>query len=198
MDTVKVGLYFGSFNPIHIGHLMIGAYIKEHLDIDEVWFVLSPQNPLKDKELLTDEAHRLKMLELAVENETAFKCSDIEFHLSKPSYTINTLNYLSELHKNCQFYLIIGTDNLALFHKWKNADEIMEKYNVIVYPRSVSVEKDIMLNYHNVQLIDAPLIDISSTEIRAYAKNNKILLTQFLPKRVAEYIIEQGLYGLEA
>ncbi len=196
MDTVKVGLYFGSFNPIHIGHLMIGAYIKENLDIDEVWFVLSPQNPLKDKELLTNEAHRLKMLELAVENETAFKCSDIEFHLSKPSYTINTLNYLSELHKNCQFYLIIGTDNLALFHKWKNADEIMEKYNVIVYPRSVSVEKDRMLNYHNVQFIDAPLIDISSTEIREYAKNNKILLTQFLPKRVAEYIMEQGLYGL--
>jgi nicotinate-nucleotide adenylyltransferase len=192
----KVGLYFGSFDPVHIGHLMIAAYIRVYLDIDEIWFVVSPQNPLKTEIQLTDETHRLKMIELAIEDEPGFKFSDIEFDLPKPSYTIDTLNYLTSLYHNNVFSLIIGSDNLSLFHKWKKADEIIEQFRIIVYPRNSKREHEHIVLHPNIVTIDAPFIDISSTEIRNYAMEKKQLLTQFLSYKVANYIKEQGLYGL--
>jgi len=133
--SLKIGLYFGSYNPIHIGHLAIANYMVEYTDIDQLWFVVSPQNPFKKKANLLDDYHRLELVNRAVENDDRLRASNIEFSLPKPSYTVDTLAYLKDQHSNYHFQILMGSDNLESFHKWKNYETIVENYGVIVYPR---------------------------------------------------------------
>ena len=189
---INIGLFFGSFNPVHIGHTAIANYILEYSDLSEIWFIVSPQNPFKKETQLIDESIRLEMTKIAVVEEPRFKVSDIEFNLSKPSYTFNTLKTLSIQYAAYKFVLLMGSDNFLNIGKWQNADKIIDNYDIIVYPRpgySIS-EKDLS---KNVRIINAPLLDISSTMIRnSIAEGKK--LTYFLHKGVFEYIKKRGLY----
>ncbi|OFX83267.1 MAG: nicotinic acid mononucleotide adenylyltransferase [Bacteroidetes bacterium GWF2_33_16] len=189
---MKTGLFFGSFNPIHIGHLAIANYMLEFTDLDELCMVISPQNPFKTQANLLNEYDRMKMVEIAIGNNSRFSVSDIEFHLPKPSYTIDTLTYLSERYPSKQFVLLIGTDNLEYFHKWKNYEEILKKYKLIVYPRPGSGLGK-YANYKNIQLVNAPLIEISSSFIRESIKSGKNI-QHFLPASVYDYIRNNHLY----
>ena len=198
----KVGLFFGSFNPIHVGHLILANHVVNHSDLDEIWFVVSPQNPHKKKASLLPEHHRLAIVKEAIDDNPNFRASDIEFKLSKPSYTVDTLAYLKELHPTHQFALIMGEDNLRSFHKWKNYEVILEQYFIIVYPRVLTIqelekkqneEKNDLLAHQNVFFIDAPVMKISSSFIRASIKNNrdaKYLLTE----PVWKYVDEMNFY----
>ncbi len=132
---MKIGLYFGTFNPIHVGHLIIANHMAEHADLDQVWMVVTPHNPLKKKNTLLDDYHRLQMVHLATEDFPKIKPSDIEFKLSQPNYTVNTLVHLQEKYPNYEFSLIMGEDNLKSFHKWKNYEAILENHEIYVYPR---------------------------------------------------------------
>src|SRR5674476_710734 len=157
---IKTGLYFGSFNPIHIGHMAIANYMVEYTDIDQLWFVVSPQNPLKKKKSLLDDYQRLELVNRAIGDDLRFRASKVEFNLPKPSYTIDTLAYLSEKYPTHQFYILMGSDNLDSIQKWKNAEVLLENYNIIVYPRpGFNPEK--ASQYPRVQVADAPLMDIS-------------------------------------
>jgi nicotinate-nucleotide adenylyltransferase len=167
----KTGLFFGSFNPIHNGHLMLAKYILNEYDLDEIWFVVSPQNPLKDKKSLLDEHHRLQLVRLAVEDEPKFKAIDIEFKLEKPSYTINTLVHLKEKYKR-PFILLMGADSAASLKKWKNYEAILDGYEVYVYPRKGD-DVDTILKHKNLKIIDAPQIELSATYIRQAIKAKK-------------------------
>lgn len=188
----KVGLLFGSFNPIHTGHLIIGNIASETADINEVWFVVSPQNPMKRSKNLLHEFDRLDMVRAAIHDDFNFKASDIEFHLPKPSYTIDTLTYLSEKFPDHEFRLIIGEDNLDQFPKWKNHELILKDYGLIVYPRPHA--SDSKLKEHpSVKLIDAPKIDISATLIRKLVKGNKSI-KYLVPGAVEEIIHSRGFF----
>lgn len=165
---MRVGLFFGSFNPIHIGHLMVANAMVQDADIEEVWFVVSPQNPFKKKSGLLHEFDRLDLVNKAIDDNYKFKASDIEFAMPKPSYTVDTLAYLSDKYPAHKFKLIIGEDNLASFPKWKNHEAILEYYGLLVYPRP-GYGKEVpatMLGHTNVQVVEAPLIDLSATYIR--------------------------------
>jgi nicotinate-nucleotide adenylyltransferase len=188
---MKIGLYFGSFNPIHIGHLIIANHCVENENLDEVWFVVSPQNPFKQEHQLLNAQLRLNMVRLAIENTDKLKASNIEFNLPKPSYTINTLIYLEEKYPNHQFEIILGSDGFANIEKWKNSNYIIDKYNFIVYQRPGYVlEKQIKANF---KITDSPQIFVSSTHIRELIKKNKSI--QFLvPDLVKENIENNGLY----
>jgi len=195
----KIGLYFGSFNPIHIGHLAIANYMIEFSpDLDYIWFVISPQNPLKKKSTLLANHHRLHLTELAIGNDSELEVSDIEFNLPRPSYTIDTLTYLEERYPANRFVLIMGADNLGTISKWKNHDLLLEKYEIYVYPRpgyptdKIGAKENIFKNakIHNV---DAPLIEISSSFIRTSIKEGKNI-RYFLPPKVHEYIREMHFY----
>ena len=188
----KIGLFFGSFNPVHNGHLMLANYIVEYTDLDSVWFVVSPHNPFKDKKSLLDDHHRRDMLELAVKNDERFEVCDIEFYMPKPSYTIDTLVRLSERYPNTDFYLICGTDNLINFHKWKNYQVILDNYKLLVYPRK-GYDGGGMLNHKSVQIIDAPEIEISSTFIRKAVAEGKDI-RHFMPERSYKYMIDMNFY----
>jgi nicotinate-nucleotide adenylyltransferase len=188
----KVGLYFGSFNPIHIGHLAIANYLLEFSDLDEIWFIVSPQNPLKEKTSLLPDYQRLQMVNLATVNFPKFKTSDIEFRLPKPSYTIHTLTYLSEKHPSNKFCLIMGADNLENLGKWKNYNEIISNYELYVYPRPGSDGGSFRDN-PNVHWANAPLMEISSSFIREAIKSKKDV-RYFLPEKVYEYITEMHFY----
>lgn len=189
---MKIGLFFGSFNPIHIGHMAIAEYTTEYSDIDQLWFVVSPQNPVKKKQSLLDDYQRLEMVHRAIDGDIRFHVSDIEFHMPKPSYTIDTLTYLTEKHPRHKFKLIIGADNLVSFHKWKNSDVIIENYQRIIYPRH-GIDNEELLQHQNVEIVDAPKIEISSSFIRdAISKGKK--LKYFLPQKVYEYIDEMNFY----
>ncbi len=174
----RVGLFFGSFNPIHVGHLILANHVVNHSDLDEIWFVVSPQNPHKQKASLLPEHHRLSIVKEAIDDNPKFKASDIEFKLPKPSYTVDTLAYLKEEYPQYQFALMMGEDNLRSFHKWKNYEVILNQYQLIVYPRVLTVQelaKDEMptndlLNHDHVHFIDAPLMKISSSFIRKNIK----------------------------
>jgi len=188
---MKIGLYFGSFNPIHIGHLAIANYMLEFSDMDKLWFIVSPQNPLKKKKTLLADHHRLRLVRIAIEFDNRFKASNIEFDMPKPSYTIDTLTYLKEKYPNDEFILIMGEDNLKNFHKWKNYELILKDYLIYVYPRDRKIlEKS---NYQNVTIVDAPMIEISSSFIRNAIKN-KIDVRYFMHPAVAEYIKEMHFY----
>lgn len=189
---MKVGLFFGSFNPIHIGHLAIANYMVEYSDLDEIWLVISPQNPLKKKKTLLNEFDRYKMVELAVGDDIRIKPSNIEFSMPKPSFTIDTLTYLSEKNPNHQFVLIAGTDNFHSFHKWKNYEEILKNYKLYIYPRpGFNLGK--YENHESISLINAPQMEISSSFIRDAIKEKKDI-RYFLPNKVYDYILKMNLY----
>ena len=195
----KIGLYFGSFNPIHIGHLAIANYIIEFSpDLDYIWFVISPQNPLKKKSTLLANHHRLYLAELAIGNDPELEVSDIEFNLPRPSYTIDTLTYLEERYPSNRFAMIMGADNLSTINKWKNYDLLLEKYEIYVYPRpgyptdKITTEETLLKN-EVIHYIDAPLMEISSSFIRKSIKDRKNI-RYFLPPKVYEYIREMHFY----
>ncbi|MDA3780546.1 MAG: nicotinate (nicotinamide) nucleotide adenylyltransferase [Bacteroidales bacterium] len=189
---MKVGLFFGSYNPIHIGHLAIANYMVEFSDLDELWMVVSPQNPFKNRKNLLNEVDRLNLVELALQNDIKIKASNIEFTLPKPSYTIDTLTYLNEKYPNKEFAIIMGSDNLIHFHKWKNTEQILKHYQLYVYPRpNTSIEK--YKNNNNITIVDAPLMEISSSFIRTAIKSKKDI-RYFLPKKVYHYIMEMHFY----
>lgn len=194
----KVGLYFGSFNPIHIGHIAIAGYISEFTDLDQVWFVVSPHNPLKKKESLLNGYDRLRMVELALGDSFKLRPCDVEFRLPVPSYTVDTMAYLTEKHPSHNFSLIIGEDNLATLHKWKNINILIERYPIYVYPRkdSVSVPSkvtDEILAKGDIRRVDAPLMEISGSFIRNGINAGKDM-SFFLPQSVWDYIYKNQYY----
>ena len=189
---MKVGLLFGSFNPIHIGHLIIANIMLTHADLKEVWFVVSPQNPLKKNKSLLHEFDRYDMVQRAVADNYNFKVSDIEFHMTRPSYTIDTLTWLQEKHPGNEFALIIGEDNLTQFPNWKNYDKILEYFSLYVYPRPYT-EVSPLKNHSKVKLIDAPLLDISATYIRDCVRSHKSI-KYLVPEAVENLINEKGFY----
>lgn len=189
---MEIGLFFGSFNPIHIGHLAIANYLLEFGNLDKIRLIVSPHNPLKKEKTLLDENERYTMVKLALNNDSRIIPSDIEFKLPKPSYTIDTLIYLDKTNLNHHFKLIIGSDNLESFDQWKNYEIILENYELIVYPRpGYGLGK--YHNHPNVKLIDAPVMEISSSFIRDSIQKGKNL-KHFLPCNVYEYIIKNNLY----
>jgi len=188
---MKIGLYFGSFNPVHIGHLAIANYMVEYSDMDKIWFVVSPQNPFKEKKHLLKEHHRLRLIELATEYDLRFKASNIEFKMPHPSYTVDTLAYLKEQYPDYEFAVIMGEDNLKTLHKWKNYEEIVNNHTIYVYPRdNKTIPKRL---YDNLVIVDAPLIEISSSFIRKAIKEKKDV-RYFMPQNVAEYVKEMHFY----
>jgi nicotinate-nucleotide adenylyltransferase len=195
---VKIGLYFGSFNPVHLGHTAIAGYITEFTDISQVWFVVSPHNPLKKKESLLADHHRLYMTQLAIGDNDKMRTSDIELKLPIPSYTIDTLAYLKEKHRGNEFSLIMGEDNLNTLHKWKNAEELVKNYPVYVYPRSEIIKPsspllDLILKKAEIHKVNAPLMEISGTFIRDGIKCGKDV-SYFLAPAVWKYIKEMHFY----
>lgn len=162
---MKIGLFFGSFNPIHVGHLIIGNFMATQTDLNEVWMVVSPQNPHKQKSSLAKDYDRLHLVQLATEENPKLKASNIEFSLPKPSYTIDTLTYLQEKYPKKEFVLIMGGDNLGTFHKWKNYEKILANHEIFVYQRPQYDLGD-LVNHPKVSIFEAPLMDISASYIR--------------------------------
>lgn len=189
---MQIGLFFGSFNPVHVGHMVLANYMLEFTPMDEIWFVVSPHNPLKQKTSLLDQHQRLALVNLAIDDHPKIKASNIEFSLPQPSYTINTLVHLQEKYPNHQFNLIMGQDNLTTFHKWKNYEEILNHFKIMVYPRPncLSTPFD---KHPNVLITQAPVMEISSTFIRE-ALRQKIDLRFFLPDKVWKEIDEMNYY----
>lgn len=193
----KIGLFFGSFNPIHIGHLILANYILEKSDMDQVWFVVSPQNPFKEKKSLLKDYNRLDMVNLALTNYPKMRASNVEFSMPKPSYTTDTLAYLKEKFPENSFALIMGEDNLKSLHKWKNAENLIENNQIIVYPRKVeteaAAEKNPYLDHKNIHLIDAPILELSATQIREMIKAHQNV-RPMLPPEVFEYLDGSNFY----
>ncbi len=190
---MKTGLFFGSFNPVHIGHLAMANYIIEYTDLGQLWFVISPHNPLKKKETLLSDQARLEILELALEGDDRFAICDIEFRMPKPSYTIDTLTYLSEKHPKNEFMLIMGSDSLLSFHKWKNHDIIVSRFHRLVYPR-LSESKIDYTRYENITYLkSAPIIEVSSSFIRKAIADGKDI-RHFLSLKVYNHILRYNLY----
>lgn len=191
---MKIGLYFGSFNPIHIGHLVIANHLVEYSNLDQVWFVVTPHNPFKKKSTLLDNYQRLEMVYRATKDYTKLKPSDIEFNLPQPNYTINTLAYLQEKHPDYNFSLIMGEDNLKHFHKWKNYELILKNHHIYVYPRIAKEQTETQFDNHKkIHHIDAPIMELSSTFIRKSIKAGKNI-QPMLPQHVWEYLDEMNFY----
>lgn len=186
------GLYFGSFNPIHMGHMAIASFMVEFSELDQLWFVVSPQNPLKKKQSLLADYHRLEMVRLAVEDDDRFRASDIEFRLPTPSYTIDTLAYLEEKYPGREFQLVMGADGLRTFHRWKHADLIVQKYHRLIYPRP-GTDKALSSGLPNATLMDAPLMDISSSFIRKAVREGRDV-RHLVPDRAYTYMREMHFY----
>lgn len=180
---MKVGLLFGSFNPIHIGHVAIANYFAEKSDLDQVWLVVSPHNPLKDKKSLADGKQRLALVKKVIGKNSRIKVCDIEFKLPQPSFTIKTLLALKKIKPKHEFVLIIGSDNLSLFHKWKDYKKILRDYLVYVYPRNSHFSKGRLRGlseHHGIKIFEAPLLGVSSTFIREQVKKGRSV-EKFLP-----------------
>lgn len=191
---MKVGLFFGSFNPIHNGHLIIANQILNHTDIKKIWFVVSPHNPLKEKESLLNQYDRLHMVRLAVEDNPKFKASDIEFKLPLPSYTVDTLEYLKEKFPQHEFCLIMGSDNLNSLHKWKNHETLLKYYSIYVYRRG---EVDPAYSKHpNIHILDFPYLNISATYIRNLLQQRKSV-KYLVPDKVEEFLTSNQYYKLK-
>ena len=191
---MKIGLYFGTFNPIHIGHLIIANHVAEYSGLDQIWMVVTPHNPLKNKDTLLDDYQRLQLVFLATEEYPKIKPSDIEFKLTQPNYTVNTLAHLQEKYPQHSFSLIMGEDNLKSLHKWKNYEIILQNHEIYVYPRISSDEDNLTFKNHpKIHFIDAPIVEISSTFIRVNIKN-KMNVRPLLPAKVWEYIDHNNLY----
>ncbi len=188
----KIGLFFGSFNPIHIGHLIIANYFVEYTDLDKVWFVVSPQNPFKEKKSLLEDHHRLALARIAVEDDLRFWVSDMEFHMPKPSYTIDTLTYLEEKYPDNQFILLAGSDQLPNFHKWKNSEVILELYEMYVYARPGYSNSEFE-KHPRVKIFNTPQMEISSTFIRKSIREGRDM-RYMLPQKVWEYIRDMHFY----
>lgn len=195
---MKIGLYFGTFNPIHVGHLIIANHLAENADLQQIWMVVTPHNPFKEKSSLLDDAQRLHLVNLATEYYPKLKSSDIEFKLPQPNYTVNTLAHLKEKFPQHEFAIIMGEDNLNSLHKWKNFTSILENHNLYIYPR-ISKETEklnsiIASNSHyEINRIDAPIVEISSTFIREGIKNKKNI-RPLLSEKVWDYIDHNNFY----
>lgn len=188
---MHIGLYFGSFNPIHIGHLVIANHVVGHSDVDKIWFVVSPHNPLKDAHSLLNEYDRMHLVELAIKDNNKFRASNVEFHLPKPSYTVDTLAYLTERFPLEQFSVVMGSDSFQNLPRWKNYEHLIKHYSFIVYNRPGFLVQD---TYGaKVQVLDAPLLDISSTFIRKQIKEGKST-RYILSDAVWKYIEENRYY----
>jgi len=186
---MRIAIFSGSFNPIHNGHLAIAHEVLTQGAADELWFLVSPQNPLKKNIRLFPETDRLEMVKLAIENETGMKASDFEFHLPRPTYTINTLEKISEKYPEHQFKLLIGGDNLIIFHKWVEYERIIDEFGLIVYPRP-DFDTESLPKFPNTILISAPLIDLSATEIREKLVKGESI-TGMVPEKVADFLQQQ-------
>jgi nicotinate-nucleotide adenylyltransferase len=188
----RIGLFFGSFNPVHTGHMIIANFMATQTDLDEVWLVVSPQNPLKEKKSLARDYDRLHLVQLAIGDNTQLRASKIEFDLPKPSYTIDTLTYLREKQPQHEWVLIMGGDNLATLHKWKNYEIILRDYSIYVYQRP-QYDLGELMNHPRVTIWKAPLMQISASYIRKTIKAGKSI--QYLvPDTVYEYIESSGIY----
>lgn len=191
---MKIGLYFGTFNPIHVGHLTIANHMAEYSDLDQVWFVVTPHSPFKKKSSLLDNHHRYQMVDRAVEDYPNLRASDIEFNLPQPNYTINTLVYLEEKYPDYEFALIMGEDNLKSFHKWKNYEGILERHHIYVYPRISEGQRETHFDNHpKVHKVEAPIMELSSTFIRNAIKEGKNI-RPMLPEHVWSYLDEMNFY----
>jgi len=191
---MKIGLYFGTFNPIHIGHLTIANHMAEYSDLDQIWFVVTPQSPFKVKASMLDNHQRLEMVFRATKEYDKLRPSDIEFGLPQPNYTINTLTYLQEKHPDYEFALIMGEDNLKSFHKWKNYELILENHHIYVYPRLSEGVIETQFDKHpKIHHVDAPIMELSSTFIRNSIKKGKNV-RPMLPEHVWEYLDEMNFY----
>lgn len=191
---MKIGLYFGTFNPIHVGHLIIANHMAEHSDLEQIWMVVTPHNPLKQKNTLLDDYQRLHLVRLATEDYPKILPSDIEFKLPQPNYTVNTLAHLMEKYPQHVFSLIMGEDNLKSLHKWKNYEYLLEHHDIYIYPRvSEAAENTTLKNHPRIHWIEAPIIEISSTAIRENIKNKKNI-RPLLPHRVWEYVDHNNCY----
>jgi nicotinate-nucleotide adenylyltransferase len=191
---MKIGLFFGSFNPIHTGHLIIANYMADYTNLEEVWFVVSPQNPFKSDQSLLNENDRLNLLKLAIEGDQRFKAIDVEFSLPRPSYTVYTLAHLTEQYPEHEFTLIIGGDNLQNFHKWLHFEEILTKHQVYVYARTGIVEKPLLSNHPHIKLFEVPLLNISSSYVRESIQAGKSI-KYLVPEPVKIAIEENNYYG---
>ena len=193
----KIGLFFGTFNPIHVGHLIIANHMEEYSDLDEVWLVVTPHNPHKEKRSLLNDMHRYQMVEIALENYPKLKASKIEFGLKQPNYTVITLAHLREKYPKFHFSLIMGEDNLENFHKWKNYETILENHDIYIYPRvfknkinKLKIEEQYL---KKICKLEAPIVEISSTFIRKSIKAKKNVMP-LLPYNVWKYIDEMNFY----
>ena len=188
---MKIGLYFGSFNPVHIGHCIIASHMAQNTILDRVWLVVSPQNPFKESAGLLNEYHRLHLVKVATEDDNLIKASDIEFHLPRPSYTIDTLTYLKEKHPEHQFSIVLGSDGLQNLHKWKNAALLAKEYTFYVYQRpGFSIVNRLNAT---LEIAVAPLLEISSTHIREMIKQGKTI-HYLVPDKVREEIERYHYY----
>ncbi len=193
MKGRSIGVFSGSFNPIHVGHLILANYMREFTYLDEVWFVVTPHNPLKEPIDLLDDRQRLEMVRLALQDHDGMQASDIEFRLPRPSYTVDTFAALQKEYPNTEFTLIIGGDNWSLFNRWKDHDVLLQKYRLLIYPRQ-GIPVIIPSEYEkSVQLVPAPMVEISSTFIRDGIREGKNMKA-FLPPKVYDYIEKGGLY----
>lgn len=189
----KIGLFFGSFNPIHIGHMIIAEYMATQTDLDQVWLVVSPQNPLKERSTLANDFDRLHMVRLAIDDNPRLKVTNIEFSLPKPSYTIDTMVYLHEKYPEHTFSLIMGSDNLISIHKWKNYNLLLERYPIHIYKREGSNTQINLEVKANIHWYDVPMMDISSTYIRQNIAAGKSI-RYMVPESVYQYLDGSRLY----
>ena len=188
---MKIGLFFGSFNPFHIGHKVIGSHFTQFTDLNQLWFVVSPQNPLKQKSSLLDQNHRYQIIDREIDKDINLSVSNIEFSLPQPSYTIDTLIHLSEKYPNYKFVLIMGSDNLQNIHKWKNHKEILDNYQIYVYPRN---NYEVNEFHKNITVIkDVPKMEISASFIRNAIKMGKDV-SSLIPQKAFNYIEEMNFY----
>jgi nicotinate-nucleotide adenylyltransferase len=192
-EMMKIGLYFGSFNPVHNGHLSIANFLNQKALFEQIWLVVSPNNPLKAKNELAHENDRLNMVKSAIQDFPFLHACDVEFSLPTPSYTIETLNLLENQYPNCEFSLILGADNMENFHKWKNYEEILNRYQIYVYPRHGENMTQPVKHQNIIYMNDAPLLTVSATEIRSLLQQKKSV-TEYLPVSVIQYIEDNQIF----
>ena len=188
---MKIGLYFGSFNPIHTGHLIIASHILNETDIEKVWFVVSPHNPFKESDTLLNEYERFHLVQKAVENDPRLKAVDIEFSLPRPSYTVHTMAYLEEKYPSHQFVIIMGSDSFQNIEKWKNSDHIIKNYEILIYKRpGFEIANDINAR---IRVMKAPLLEISATHIRKMVQEGRSI-KYLVPPQVENEILSSGMF----